>query len=176
MDLYFLRHANAGESLPNPKQDEKRPLDELGVEQSQRMGRVLAAMGVEVDAIISSPLTRATQTAALVAAELGYEKSVLIENALRPDADFEQFRDLVRRHTKQKAVMVVGHNPTLSEFLSLLVSDEATDSTIELKKGAVAKVELKRRRPLLQWILTPKTVQVIQEASATRSRPKTSRK
>ena len=176
MDIYFLRHANAGESMANPKQDEKRPLDELGVEQSRRMGRVLAALGVEVDAIISSPLTRATQTAALVATELGYQKSVLLVNSLRPDAKFEQFRDLLRQHLKQKAIMVVGHNPTLSEFLSLLVSDEAVDSTIELKKGAVAKVEFKRRRPLLHWMWTPKTVQAIQEATATRSRPKTSRK
>jgi len=176
MDIYFLRHANAGESLPNAKQDEKRPLDELGLEQSQRMGRVLAALDVKVDAMISSPLRRATQTAALVATELGYQKSVLLVDCLRPDAKFDQFRDLVRRHSKQKAIMVVGHNPTLSEFLSLLVSDEATDSTIELKKGAVAKVEWKRRRPLLQWVLTPKAVQAIQEAPATRSRPKISRK
>ena len=176
MDVYFLRHANAGESLPNPKQDEKRPVDELGIEQSQRMGRVLAVLEVKPDAIISSPLTRATQTAALVAKQLGFEKSVLLEDSLRPDAQFEDFRDLLRRHTKQKAIMVVGHNPTLSEFLSLLISDEATGSTIELKKGAVAKVELKRRRPLLQWILTPKTAQAAQEASASRSRPKTSRK
>lgn len=175
MNVYFLRHASAGEHLPNPKQDEKRPLDGLGVDQSKRMGKVLARLAVEVDAIISSPLTRATQTAALVAQEIGHEKSVLLEDSLRPDAKFEDFHDLLRRHTRQKAVMVVGHNPTLSEFLSLLVSDEATDSTIELKKGAVAKVELKKR-PVLEWILTPKTVRMAQEASAARSRPKTSRK
>ena len=175
MDVYFLRHASAGEHFANPKQDEKRPLDELGIEQSKRMGKVLAQLGVKLDAIISSPLTRATQTAALAAQELGYEKSVLLEDSLRPDAEFEDFHDLLRRHSKQKAIMVVGHNPTISEFLSLLISDEATDATIELKKGAVAKVELKKR-PVLEWILTPKTVQAAQEASAAKSRPKTSRK
>ena len=175
MDVYFLRHASAGESLPNQKQDEKRPLDTLGIEQSKRMGKVLAKLEVKLDAIISSPLTRATQTAALVAQEIAHQKSVLFEDSLRPDAKFEDFHDLLRRHSKQNAIMVVGHNPTLSEFLSLLVSDEAADSTIELKKGAVAKIELKKR-PVLEWILTPKTVQMAQEASATRSRPKTSRK
>jgi phosphohistidine phosphatase len=176
MDIYFLRHANAGESLANPKQDEKRPLDELGIEQSQRMGQVLAGLELQLDAIISSPLERAKQTAALVANVLGFDKSLLLENCLRPDAKFADFRDLLRRHAKQKAIMVVGHNPTLSEFLTLLVSDEATDATIELKKGALAKVEMEKRRPVLQWILTPKMVKTIQEASATRSRPKTSRK
>jgi phosphohistidine phosphatase len=176
MDLYFLRHANAGESLKDAKQDEKRPLDELGVQQAQQMGRVLHAMGVEVDVIVSSPLVRAKQTAALVATALAFDKSLLLEDSLRPEAKFEDFRQLVRRHAKKSAIMVVGHNPTLSEFLSLVVSDEATDATIELKKGAVAKVQIKRRRPSLQWILTPKTVDAAQEASASRSRPKTSRK
>jgi phosphohistidine phosphatase len=176
MDLYLLRHASAGEHLANPKQDEKRPLDELGNEQAKRMGRVLAEMDVKLDAIISSPLTRAMQTAALAAEELGFEKSMLLDGGLRPDAEFEQFRDLLRRHGKQKAILVVGHNPTLSEFLSLLVSDEAANSTVELKKGALAKVVLKGRRPILQWILTPKMVEKIQDASASKSRPKTSRK
>lgn len=176
MDLYFLRHANAGKSLANPKQDEQRPLDELGIEQSHRMGKVMARLEVKLDAIISSPLKRAKQTAALVADELGFQNSLLLVNSLRPDATFEDFRALLRRHTKQKAIMVVGHNPTLSEFLTKLVSDEATTSTIELKKGALAKVEIEKRRPVLQWILTPKTVQTIQETSASRSRPKTSRK
>lgn len=176
MDLYFLRHANAGESLANLKQDEKRPLDDLGIEQSQRMGKVMAALGIELNAIITSPLQRAKQTAALVANLLGFNQSLLLENCLRPDAKFEDFRELMRRHAKQNAIMVVGHNPTLSEFLSLLVSDEATGVTIELKKGALAKVEIDKRRPVLQWMLTPKAVQAIQETSATRSRPKTSRK
>jgi phosphohistidine phosphatase len=140
------------------------------------MGRVLKTLDVKVDEIIASPLVRAKQTAALTATALGFEKSLLLENSLRPDAKFEDFRQLLRRHAKKAAIMVVGHNPTLSEFLSMVVSDEAAESTIELKKGAVAKVQLKRRQPTLQWMLTPKTVQAAQEASASRSRPKTSRK
>jgi len=176
MDIYFLRHASAGESLPDPKQDEKRPLDDVGVQQSRQMGRVLAKLEVQPDAIISSPLVRAKQTAALVATELGFKKTLLLENCLRPDAKFEQFRQLLRKHSKKKGIIVTGHNPTLSEFLSSVVSDEATNKTIELKKGAVAKVQVKRGQPLLQWILTPKSIQAAQETSASRSRPKTSRK
>ncbi len=176
MDIYFLRHANAGESLPDPKQDEKRPLDPLGVEQSHQMGQVLRTLGVDLDVIISSPLVRAKQTAGFVAEELGFTKSLLLEDALRPDAKFEDFAQLVQLHSKDDAIMVVGHNPTLSQFLSLLISDGATNATIELKKGAVAKVQVKRKNPVLQWLLTSKTVHAAQEASASRSRPKTSRK
>ena len=176
MDIYFLRHANAGESLADAKQDEKRPLDQLGIEQSQQMGRVLKALDLDLDAIVSSPLVRAKQTAALVADELGFRESLLLDDALRPDATFEEFRRLLKRHEKENAIMVVGHNPTLSEFLSKLVSAETTATAIELKKGAVAKVQVKRKEPVMHWLLTSKTVHAAQEASASRSRPKTSRK
>src|SRR5260370_524886 len=71
MILYFLRHANAGVHLINPKKDEKRALDKEGIEQCGYIGRALAALEVQVDAIVSSPLKRATQTASLVANHLG---------------------------------------------------------------------------------------------------------
>ena len=52
MILYFLRHANAGERVANPKKDEKRALDKDGIEQCGYVGRALAAMDVQVDTII----------------------------------------------------------------------------------------------------------------------------
>ena len=55
------------------KKDEKRALDKDGIEQCGYIGRALAARGVQVDVIISSPLKRATQTAALVGNEMGHE-------------------------------------------------------------------------------------------------------
>jgi phosphohistidine phosphatase SixA len=66
MIVYFLRHANAGEPMANPKKDEKRALDKEGIGQCGTVGRALAALDVQVDAIISSPLKRAAQTASLV--------------------------------------------------------------------------------------------------------------
>ena len=70
MIVYFLRHANAGNHLANLKKDEKRALDKEGIEQCGYVGRALAALDVQVDTLISSPLKRATQTAALVGNEL----------------------------------------------------------------------------------------------------------
>ena len=87
MDIYFLRHANAGEPKLNPAKDEKRPIDKLGIEQSHDVGRALAALDVNPDVIISSPLRRATQTAAVVANELGHEDKVITDAALRPGGE-----------------------------------------------------------------------------------------
>ena len=63
MLVYFLRHASAGQRKLRPSSDEKRPLDKDGIEQCQYIGRALAALDVHVDAILSSPLKRSTQTA-----------------------------------------------------------------------------------------------------------------
>ena len=62
MIVYFLRHASAGEHFTSPKKDEKRALDKEGIEQCGYIGRALAALEVQVDVIVSSPLKRCTQT------------------------------------------------------------------------------------------------------------------
>ena len=176
MIVYFLRHASAGESLSDPKKDERRALDKEGVEQCRYIGRVLAALDVQVDAILSSPLKRASQTAAFVGNELGYDGKLQFDNALRPEADYNAFRQLLARHHKHDAVMVVGHNPSLSEFLSLAISRRGADEAVDLKKGAVARVEVDSKSAVLHWCITPKIARALYASSARKSRPKTSRK
>src|SRR3954470_16794934 len=117
MILYFLRHASAGESVSDPKKDKKRPLDAEGTKQSHSVGRALAALEVQPEILISSPLTRATQTASLVANELGFEGKIQIEQALSPEASYSDFVDMLRRAGSAESVIVVGHNPNLSDFL-----------------------------------------------------------
>ena len=123
MMLYFLRHASAGQSLVSPKKDEKRALDQEGIEQCGYVGRALTALEVQVDVIVSSPLKRATQTASLVGNELGHEGKLQIDAGLRPGAGLADFRKLLEKYSRQEAIMVVGHNPNLSQFLGAVISD-----------------------------------------------------
>jgi phosphohistidine phosphatase len=175
MIVYFLRHANAGEPKADPAKDEKRPLDDDGIAQCGHVGRALAAMDVHVDMVISSPLKRATQTASLVSNEIGYEGKLQLDDALRPAASFRDFRDLLTRSEKYESVMVVGHNPNLSEFLGRLISSGSAEAFIDLKKGAVAKVEVGRRNGELHWCVTPKMLRTLYESLAG-SRAKAARK
>ena len=176
MTIYFLRHASAGQRVSNPRKDEQRALDEDGIEQCRQIGRALAAMELQVDAIVSSPLKRASQTAAMVANEMGHEGKLQLDPALRPEATFSQFRELVGRYAMADAIMVVGHNPNLSEFLGRSITRGAGQAEINLKKGAVAQVETKRNSAVLRWCLTPKVVAAIQATAGESSRPKISRK
>jgi len=176
MFLYFLRHASAGQPLSNSKKDEKRGLDKDGIEQCGYIGRALAALGVQVEIIISSPLKRSTQTAALVGNEMGHEGKLVLEAALRPEATFSDFQKMLDKYSRQDSVMVVGHNPNLKEFLGRVIGESGCEANVELKKGAVAKVEMRRTSGSLSWCITPRILRALHAAAAESARPKTSRK
>ncbi|HTZ97524.1 MAG TPA: phosphohistidine phosphatase SixA [Terriglobales bacterium] len=176
MIIYFLRHASAGEPFASPKKDEKRALDKEGIEQCGMVGRVLAALDVQVDTIISSPLKRSTQTASLVGNELSYEGKLQLENALRPGASYTDFRRMLEKYARQESIMVVGHNPNLSEFAGRVISEPGCEANVDLKKGAVAKVDMGRNSAVLQWCITPRLLRGVHAAVAESSRPKISRK
>ena len=122
MLVYFLRHASAGVSAKSiPSRTRSVPSIATASSNAATSAVLSPCWKRSVDAIISSPLKRATQTAALVANELAYEGKIDLDPALRPDATWAQFRDLLTRYGKQEAIMVVGHNPNLSEFLGRLI-------------------------------------------------------
>src|ERR671937_1806208 len=175
MLVYVVRHASAGESQSDPKKDDKRPLDKEGVEQCRQLGRVLAALSVDIGLVVSSPLKRATQTAALLSNEIGFEGKLILDDSLRPEASFSAFRTLLQQQKKLDAVMVVGHNPSISQFASRLISDGQNESCIYLKKGAAAKLEFRSRGTQLHWCITPKVIRSAYESSMASSRPKSSR-
>jgi phosphohistidine phosphatase len=176
MTVYFLRHGNAGERRANPVQDEKRPLDKEGIEQCRYMGRLLNSMDTHVDLILSSPLKRSTQSAAMVGNEIAYELKIELTPALRPGASFEAFRELLYKVGGLESVMVVGHNPNLSRFLSLLVTGGLSNSAMEMKKGSVARVEIGPKRSVLNWLVTPRLIKSAYTSTQLSSLPKTSKK
>jgi phosphohistidine phosphatase len=131
---------------------------------------------VQVDQIVSSPLKRALQTASLVANELAYESPVQTDEALLPESSFDQFRSMLVRLRKYETIIVVGHNPSFTEFLSKTISGASGAARIDFKKGAVAKAEIDGRNGSLDWLVTPKIARILQESLKVSSRPKTSRK
>ncbi len=83
---------------------------------------------------------------------------------------------MLDKYARHEAIMVVGHNPSLSEFLGRAISQRGCEAAIDLKKGAVARAEMNRNAASLNWCLTPKILRTLYAAAAERSRPKTSRK
>jgi phosphohistidine phosphatase len=173
MDIYFLRHASAGDSKLNPATDDERALDKLGIEQSHNVGLALAALKISFDAILCSPLLRAQQTAKIVAEEISHKDKIVTEPALVPGGSYEQFQEILRRHESKASLLVVGHNPSMTEFLNKLLIGEDGPDAVEVKKATIAKVEKDGDRAMLKWCLPPKVLRAIQQGSAKSSRPKT---
>lgn len=176
MTVYFLRHASAGSKLPNALKDERRPLDEEGILQARSIGLLLAALDIQIEHIVSSPLARALETASLVGNEMEHQPAIRVEEALRPGSNYARFKEMLATYRKSESIMIVGHNPEESEFLSKTVSPAAGAAHIELKKGAIAKVEMKGGNGTLEWLVTPKIARTLQASTQISSHSKASRK
>ena len=175
MNLYLMRHANAGLARGNPLLDAKRSLIKEGKEQCMLMARILSALNVQVDVILSSPLKRALQTAQFVGTELGYDAKVEISPALAPDADYADFQDMLASYADREGVLAVGHNPNLFQFLGHMISGNG-GASIRLRKGSVARIDFASHPPRLHWLIDPRMARAIYASVAKSSRPKTSRK
>ena len=175
MNLYLMRHANAGLSRENPLLDDKRSLVKEGKEQCILMARTLNALKIQIDVIVSSPLKRCLQTAQLVGTEMGCEAKVQISPALAPDADYADFQDMLARYSEFDGVLVVGHNPNVFNFLGRLITGNG-GAAVRMRKGSVARIDLDRHPPLLRWLIDPRTARAIYASVQKSSRPKTSKK
>jgi phosphohistidine phosphatase len=175
MILFLMRHANAGTIRENPVLDAKRGLIKEGKEQCMLMARVLNSLKAPVDVIVSSPLKRAMQTAQLVGTELGYDSKVEISSALGLNASYADFQDLLAKYADREGILVVGHNPNLFQFLGRMVTGNG-GAAIRMRKGSIARVDMERHPPRLQWLLDPRTARAAYASVTKSSRPKTSRK
>ncbi|HEV2485204.1 MAG TPA: phosphohistidine phosphatase SixA [Terracidiphilus sp.] len=175
MILYLMRHASAGMFRENPTLDAKRGLVKEGKEQCMLMARMLGALKVQVDVIVSSPLKRAMQTAQFVGTELGYDSKVEISTALLPNATFTAFQDMLVKYAGREGMLAVGHNPILFQFLGRLITGNG-GAAIRMRKGSIARVDLEHHPPRLQWLIDPRTARNIYASVGKSSRPKTSRK
>lgn len=175
MILYLMRHADAGVPRENQALDVKRSLTKLGKEQCALIASMMSALNAQFDVVVSSPLKRAMQTAQYVGMELGFEGSVEACPALGPEGSYSQFHALLANYADREGVLAVGHNPNLFKFLGRMISSTGS-AAIRMRKGSVAKVDMERRPPLLQWLIDPRMAHSFYASVAKSSRPKTSKK
>lgn len=113
--LLLVRHAKSSWGDPSLP-DRERPLNERGKRDAPRMGKRLAELGVKPDVILSSPARRAFKTARILAGELGYKREdIRVDTRLyaaQPEVLLHVIRELC---VGKKCVMLVGHNPELTE-------------------------------------------------------------
>jgi len=152
VELYLLRHADAGDPEAWTRPDAERPLSGKGRRQAERLGRHLAAIEFAPDAILTSPKVRAAETARIVAEAMGRE--VAEDDRLADALDVSSLGNILHDAGPPRRVVLVGHDPDFSELLSALVGAE-----FSLRKGAVARVDvdgpIEPGSGVLRWLLPP---------------------
>jgi phosphohistidine phosphatase len=157
LELYFLRHADAGDPLTWSGDDADRPLSKKGRRQSKRLGRQLRELDITMDAVITSPRRRAADTARIVARAIGAHP--LVDDRLDSDFGERELAALVAGlEPGGQTVMLVGHDPDFSQAVSWLVG-----TSIEMRKGALARISLPDRTVAsghgsLRWLLPPDAI------------------
>jgi phosphohistidine phosphatase len=155
IELHLLRHAHAGNPDRWEGPDEARPLSDKGRRQVDRLAQLLVAVGFETDALITSPKTRALQTAEPIGTALGVE--IRVDDRLAGGLDAGTVAAILADAGDPRRPVLVGHDPDFSWLLSSLVGAE-----ISMKKGAMARVDvaelLGEGGGALRWLITPEVV------------------
>ena len=153
MKLYFMRHGIANRSQWGGV-DELRPLTEKGCQAVKEIARFLYNRDIRFNAILSSPLTRAMQTAQLVAEVYDLEDHLIEDKRLSPGFGLEELREIIKNNDEDKELLLVGHEPDLSLVIGRLIGN----GRIIMKKGSVACVDLAFQPSItgeLLWLATP---------------------
>lgn len=161
MNLFLLRHGLAAErGAGNHASDAERPLTGRGERKLERVAEAMLAMELGFDRIVSSPYVRARQTAELIAKALREQKLLEFADVLtpgNPPRAVVEFLDSMKPVPDR--VLMVGHEPNLSELISLLVAGDSS-LAVAMKKGGLCKLSAEvlspRRCATLEWLLTPK--------------------
>ena len=158
MNLYILRHAIAEERDADKfPDDSKRPLTDKGAKRMKRIAEGMVALGMEFDLILSSSYARAKQTAEIVAQVCGAETKLKFSKHLET-GDSEKLIDEINNLANIEHVLLVGHEPDLSELISvLLVGDGSLPLT--MKKGGLCKLTVGKLKygqcASLDWLVPP---------------------
>ncbi len=155
MKLYFLRHATAVDVASS---DAARELTKEGREEARIAGAALAELGVKPAHIVSSPLVRARQTAEIAAKQLKFAGDVEILDELANDTSTAALLKALKSRGNTGELLLVGHMPSLSEHIAVLIDTESAGG-LPLGKGGAACVELDRLHAgagALRWLMRQK--------------------
>ncbi len=169
MRLVLFRHGIAHDrAAPDCPAEPERALTPRGIERTTLAARGLGVLGVAPTLILSSPYTRAVQTARIAASELGCGSEVVRETeALLPEADPKALFALLARE-KSGEILCTGHAPNLDHVLAFAVANRASPFT-ELKKAGAARIELfvpGRPGGTLVWLLGSKALRALAGSAA----------
>ncbi|MFZ2493886.1 MAG: phosphoglycerate mutase family protein [Thermoanaerobaculia bacterium] len=158
--IVLLRHGIA-EDRTAGKPDDDRSLTSEGHAKMKWIARGLERAFPKAQAIYTSPLLRAMQTALWVSKAYRSRVAVTTDDAVAPGHGTDELRDLIAR-IRERRVIFVGHEPNLSENFAALVG--LNGRRMELKKGGCYGIRVNEDGSAeLEWMLTPRVLRKLGE-------------
>jgi phosphohistidine phosphatase len=167
-DVVVVRHAIAmerEEAAQSGLADEQRPLTPEGRKKMRRVAAGLHTLVPEIGVLASSPLLRAIQTAELIEKEYRGPSAIVTE-ALAPGAVRETLLEWMQQHCAGDLLVIVGHEPGVSDCVSWLLAGESRPF-LQLKKGAACLLRFPGAPEVaaatLMWALTPRQLRTLRD-------------
>lgn len=140
MEIYLIRHGLAGER-GSVADDEKRPLTTQGQNKTSKVAQRLLAKKVKFDLILTSPLTRAYQTAAILQ-EAGLSQDIITFAPLKPDGKIEEWLEWLQHQSdfqqdSNSTLALVGHQPDLGNWAEILIWGTVKGQIVVKKAGVI---------------------------------------
>ena len=157
--LYLMRHAKSGWDNPLLT-DFERPLNERGLRDAPAMGKRLAEKKIKPDLLAASPAIRTITTARLIAAEIQYPGERILEIPSLYEASLSAFLRVIESFDDSaQEVMIVAHNPTISNicmYLSHFQAEMPTSAIVKISFPFTSWKMISAGTGLLEWYDTPK--------------------
>jgi phosphohistidine phosphatase len=157
MFVYVLRHGIADDAKPG-EPDSSRALTAEGRKKLTSVLERAKKAGAAPAVILTSPYMRAKQTARIAAQAFDCEGSVIETSALVPSGSPELVWDEVSEYRNEEHLLVVGHEPLLSELVSYLL--DSPSLRVDMRKATMVAISIESLRGtprgVLQWMVTPK--------------------
>ena len=162
MKLYLLRHGDAVEAGDPKFKDAERPLTPKGIQRTKQLAHALQQMEISFEAVLSSPLTRARETAEIVLRGLAFSGKLDLTDSLTPFGSMENLVSLLKTlRPVPENVLLVGHEPYLSGFISLLCTG-GPGLSLTMKKGALCRLAVETpscgKCATLDWLVQPRLI------------------
>jgi phosphohistidine phosphatase len=135
-----------------------------GINRMHKAARGLRRLDIPFDAILTSPLVRARDTAEIVAQTLDLEAHLEEIAGLAPESSVNQLISGLTRFQNHEHLLLVGHQPLLGEAAAFLLKTNSPLALV-LKKGGICRIEVDNLPPakpgMLHWLLAPKQLRLI---------------
>jgi phosphohistidine phosphatase len=165
MKVALIRHAAAVPRGTPGILDAERPLTSAGKIRFRAAARGLARIMARPTVLLTSPLSRAHETAD-IAAHVFKKIDAEIEPALG-EQDVDSILAALKNHPADATVVLVGHEPVLGELLARMLGSE--QARFAFKKGGAALVDLPDGPVTpgrLIWFLDPRVLRTLANGSA----------